>query len=599
MEAMTPAVVALGAGGLATARRAAAALGGAPVHGRAGRVDGADESFADTAAHLAALFRAGRPIVGVCAAGILIRALAPLLAGKDSDPPAVAVSEDGAFAVPLLGGHRGANRMARRIAAALDGRAAVTTASDSRFGIALDDPPPGWTLANPGDARAFLAALLAGERARAADPPPWIAASALPLDPAGGLEILVDDRAGARGSPRALLYRPRRLALGVGCERGADPEAAAALAEAVCAAAGVAREAVACVASLDLKADEPAVHAVAARLGAPARFFPAARLEEETPRLANPSAAVFRAVGCHGVAEAAALAAAGSGGGLIAPKRIAGRATAALARAAEVIDAEAVGAPRGRLAVVGLGPGGPAWRTPEAEAALAAAGDVVGYGGYLDLLGPPPPGQRRHPFPLGAEEARARHALDLAARGGRVALVSSGDPGVYAMAALVFECLDRGGRADWRRVAVRVAPGVSAMQAAAARAGAPLGHDFCAVSLSDLLTPWAVIEKRLRAAAEGDFVVALYNPASARRRAALDRARRILLAARAPETPVALARDLGRPGETVRRTTLAALSAADVDMRTVVLVGASATRVAKGGDWVYTPRGYRVGGGDG
>ncbi len=596
---MTPAVVAPGAGGLATARRAAAALGGAAVHGRAGRVDGADESFADTAAHLAALFRAGRPIVGVCAAGILVRALAPLLAGKDSDPPVVAVSEDGAHAVPLLGGHRGANRMARRIAAALGGSAAVTTATDSRFGVALDDPPPGWTLANPGDARAFLAALLAGERVRAADPPPWIAASALPLDPAGGLEIRVDDRAGAKGSPRALLYRPRRLALGVGCERGADPDEAAALAEAVCAAAGVSGAAVACVASLDLKADEPAVHAVAARFGAPARFFPAARLEEETPRLANPSAAVFRAVGCHGVAEAAALAAAGPEGELVAPKRIAGRATAALARAAGIIDAETAGAPRGRLAVVGLGPGGPAWRTPEAEAALAAAGDVVGYGGYLDLLGPPPPGQSRHPFPLGAEEARARHALDLAARGGRVALVSSGDPGVYAMAALVFECLDRGGRADWRRVDVRVAPGVSAMQAAAARAGAPLGHDFCAVSLSDLLTPWAVVEKRLRAAAAGDFVVALYNPASARRRAALDAARRILLAARAPETPVVLARDLGRPGETARRTTLAALSAADADMRTVVLVGAAATRVAEGGEWVYTPRGYRVGGGGG
>ncbi len=176
-----------------------------------------------------------------------------------------------------------------------------------------------------------------------------------------------------------------------------------------------------------------------------------------------------------------------------------------------------------------------------------------------------------------------------------MALISSGDAGIYAMATLVFELIERGGRADWARIEIEGVPGVSAMQAAAARAGAPLGHDFCAISLSDLLTPWSAIERRLKAAAEADFVVALYNPVSLRRRHQLAAARAILLQARPPETPVVLGRNLGRPEESLRVTTLAALDPEAVDMLTVVLIGASTTRrVARpdGGDWVYTPRGY-------
>jgi cobalt-precorrin 5A hydrolase/precorrin-3B C17-methyltransferase len=189
------------------------------------------------------------------------------------------------------------------------------------------------------------------------------------------------------------------------------------------------------------------------------------------------------------------------------------------------------------------------------------------------------------------------HALDLAASGRNVALISSGDAGIYAMASLVFELIERGGRADWARIEIEGLPGVSAMQAAAARAGAPLGHDFCAISLSDLLTPWAAIERRLKAAAKADFVVALYNPVSLRRRHQLAAARQILLQARPAETPVVLGRNLGRDAETLELTTLGALDAGDVDMLTVVLIGASTTRrLARpdGGAWVYTPRGYGV-----
>ncbi len=590
----SPIFVALTQVGCDLSRRLAGDLPGAEVHGLAGRGEGAEMTFEATAAHLRELFRAGRPIVGVCAAGVLVRALAPLLADKGTEPPVVALAEDGSAVVPLLGGHRGANDLARRIAAALGIEAAITTAGDLRFGVALDSPPPGWRLANPGDHKAFMAALLDGATLRLDGRAPWIEESGLPITEDGDLTIRITERR-ATGSARELVYHPATLCLGLGCERGADPGELLTLARATLAERGLAEGAVAAVVSLDLKADEPAVHAVAEVFGVAARFFPAARLEAETPRLAQPSELVFREVGCHGVAEGAALAAVGAGGELIAPKAKSARATCAIAQAPEPLDVQEIGQGRGSLAVVGLGPGDAAWRAPEADSQLRAATDLVGYRLYLDLLGPLTAGKTLHPYALGEEEARVRAALDLAAEGRDVALVCSGDPGIYAMATLVFELLDREPRPEWRRPEIAVVPGISALQAAAARAGAPLGHDFCAISLSDLLTPWAVIEQRLRAAAEGDFVVALYNPVSKRRTTQLLRAVEILRGRRPAETPVVLARNLGREGEAVTVIDLAALTPEKVDMLTVVLIGSSETRrVEKGGGgaWVYTPRGY-------
>lgn len=543
---------------------------------------------------LRAAFQAKRPIVLVGAAGIAIRALAAEIAEKTEEPPVLALSEDGAVAVPLLGGHRGANDLARRLAEALGGTAAITTASDRRFGVALDDPPDGWHLANPDDHKTVATALLGGVAARIEGDLPWITSSDLPTSDDGEVTLLATSRRVCGGANR-LVYHPQALALGVGCERGCDPEELWGLVRTSLAEADLAPQAVSCVVSLDLKADEPAMNVVAERLGVPARFFDAARLEQETPRLANPSKPVFREVGCHGVAEGAALAAAGAEARLVLPKRRSTRATCAIAEAPLPIDGSAVGRARGRLTIVGTGPGAAAWRTPEADTLVAEAEDLVGYELYLDLLGSAAEMARRHPFPLGAEEERARAALDLAASGRRVALISSGDPGIYAMASLVFELLDGSGHPDWGRVEVIVSPGISALQAAAARIGAPLGHDFCAISLSDLLTPWAAIEVRVRAAAEGDFVVAFYNPVSKRRRTQLHAAKAILTEHRPADTPVVLARSLGRPEESVGVTTLADLDPETVDMLTTVLVGSSATRAVRRGDggaWVYTPRGY-------
>ncbi len=594
------ALIALSADGLALARRLQATLPGSVVHGLAGRTASPDVPFTETTSHLQALFVAGTPIAGICAAGILIRALAPLLADKTREPAVVAIAADGRCAVPLLGGHHGANRLAQAIAAATGGVAAITTPSDLLFGCALDDPPAGFRVGNPQAAKPVAAALLAGEpvalKAEAGDPA-WIeaalAAAGARLAEAAPHTIHLTDHAGA-GAANTLVLHPQVLGIGVGCARGCAPAELIGLVEASLTDAGLARGAVACVASIDVKMDEPAVHALAHALGVPARFFPAARLEALTPELANPSEVVFTAVGCHGVAEAAALAAAGPDGRLVVAKTKTANATCAIARAPRPIAAESVGRAQGRLAIVGIGPGTAGLRAPEATRALAAATDIVGYRLYLDLLGALIAGKAQHAPPMTEEEARARTALDLAAQGRRVALIGSGDAGVYGLAALVFKLLDREDRADWNRIAIDVIPGITALVAAAARSGAPIGHDFCAISLSDLLTPWAEIERRLDAAAVGDFVVALYNPVSQRRRSQIETAREILLRRRPAATPVVLARNLGRDGESVRVVSLGELGADDADMLTLVLVGSSQTRLIERGGrrWVYTPRGY-------
>ena len=595
------AIVILDARQAALARRIVAALSGAAVHGPPS-VAAAGVAYERLGPHLAALFRAGTPIVGICAAGILIRLLAPHLADKGTEPPVLAVSEDGRSVVPLLGGHHGANRLARTIAQALGTRAAITTAGDAALGFALDAPPAGWRLGPGARVKEVTAALLAGEPVRLvteAASAAWLTGGGAPFGDAGRLALRITDRRPTPGDDAAdVVFHPGVLALGLGCERGCAPEELVALAARTLDAAGLAPDALACVASLDLKADEPAVIAVAEALGVPLRLFDAEALERETPRLTAPSEVVFRAVGCHGVAEAAALACAGGAGTLVQPKTRSRRGTCAIARAPAVIEPERCGRGRGRVTVVGIGPGAAAWRTPGAEAAIAGATDLVGYGLYLDLLGPPPPGCARHAYPIGAEEERARTALALAAAGRRVALVSSGDAGVYGMASLLFELMDGAdGPGDWRGIELAVEPGISALQAAAARAGAPLGHDFCAISLSDLLTPWPVIEQRLRAAAAADFVVALYNPASRQRRSRLEEARAILAAHRPPDCPVVVARNLGRDGERVSLTTLAALDADAVDMLTVIVAGSSQTRRLErsGRAWLYTPRGYATG----
>lgn len=590
-----PAVVILSEAAASLGRRIATDIGG-ELHGAAARVEEADLRFASAKDHVQALFSAGRPIVAVMASGALIRLLAPLLSDKQSEPPVLAVAEDGSSVVPLLGGHHGANDLAREIATALGAHAAITTAGDLKFGVALDQPPEGYVLVNPARAKAVMAELVAGAGVRLGGASAnWLTQSRLPFEQEARVTLTVTDQQKTSGELE-LVYHPKTLVLGMGCERHAKPEEAIALAEEALAKGGFARASLAAVSSIDLKADETAIHAVAAHFGVPARFFTAATLEAEAPRLKNPSEVVFAEVGCHGVAEGAALAAAGASGELVVEKLKSRGATAAIARAADIVDPKTTGRARGTLFVVGIGPGSEGWRSPEVSRMVQASTDLVGYSLYLDLLGPLADGKTRHDFDLGKEEARVVHAMELAGEGKTVALVCSGDAGIYAMATLVFELFDKGGITDGAsRIEVQVSPGISALQAAAARIGAPLGHDFCTISLSDLLTPWEHIQRRVKAAGEGDFVIAFYNPVSMKRRTQLAYARDELLRYRPASTPVILATNLGREGETVRTVPLGELNVDDVDMLTVVVVGSSESRTVTTGDgktWVYTPRGY-------
>ena len=589
----SPVILVLSPADLDLAGRIAAAVGGS-VEGHLPRVADAPAKFSDLGARLRELYRAGRPIIGIMAAGVLIRLLASEFADKHGEPPVIAVAADGSSVVPLIGGHHGANELARTISAATGGMAAITTAGDLRFGVALDHPPAGLKLANPGDAKPVMAALLSGAKARLEGASDWLASSAIKFTHEGAVTLCVTARAVA-GSGEKLVYHPAVLVMGMGCERGAGSDEAIALGEALLTENGLSRHSLACIASIDVKADEAALHAVASHFGVPLRVFDAARLEAETPRLANPSEIVFAEVGCHGVAEGAALAAVGDDGTLVVAKQKSRRVTAALGRAPRIIE-PLPGRSRGRLFVIGIGPGKEGWRSPEVTRMIGESSDLVGYSLYLDLVAPVSSGKTRHDFDLGREEDRVRHAMELAGKGKDVALVCSGDAGIYAMATLVFELLENGGLSDAaRRIAIEVSPGISALQAAAARAGAPLGHDFCTISLSDLLTPWPDIQRRVKAAAEGDFVIAFYNPVSRRRRTQLAHAKDVLLAHRPDDTPVILATNLGRDGEQVRVVPLAELQVDDVDMLTVVLVGSSQTRTVQSGDgrtWVYTPRGY-------
>ena len=580
------------------ARRIQSEIGDS-IQGLASRCSEADSTFDDVKTHIQSLFASGEKSVAIMASGAIIRLLAPVLEDKHSEPPVVAVSEDGTSVVPLLGGHHGANDLARRIAAAIGGHASITTAGDLRFGIALAQPPEGWTLANPENAKAVMAEILSsGEvrvQGRFVNAATWLIESNLPFDDDGEAVISISETEREAG-PLELVYNPKRHVIGVGCERGADVSEVIELIEKTLADSAIARGAIAGLASIDLKADETAIYEAAKHFGLPLRFFDAATLEKETPRLANPSQVVFAEVGCHGVSEGAALAATGVGSALVVPKHKSKRATVAIAKAQEIVDMTNEGRSRGRLFVVGIGPGQDAWRSPEVTRMVQEATDLVGYSLYLDLIASITPDKVRHDFDLGKEEDRVRHAMELAGEGKDVALVCSGDAGIYAMATLVFELLADGGLSDAAtRIGIEVSPGISALQAAAARAGAPLGHDFCTISLSDLLTPWEAIQMRVKAAAEGDFVIAFYNPVSKRRRTQLEYAKGVLLEHRPENTPVILATNLGRDGELVRVVPLSELDINEVDMLTVVIVGSSETTTVDTGDgktWVYTPRGY-------
>lgn len=594
-----PIIVAITADGAALAKRLATHIPGAQLHGLDGRVSDADLPFHAVEDHLRQLYRDGRTIVGVFSTGIMIRMLANCLTDKQEAPAVLCIAEDGSTVVPLLGGHHGANDLARKLADHLEIAPSITTGGEAHYGLALDDPPVGWKCSNASNAKHVMAALLADEPVNLhndldqAINIAWLTNSGAKFSEGGNSIIHLTES--PPNNDAEFTLHPATLVMGIGCERGATAVEITTLATTTLAEAGLSANSLASISTIDLKEDESGILELADSFNVPIRLFTAKQLEAETPRLANPSDVVFNAVGCHGVSEAAALAGVGKNGTLIVTKQKSVRATCAIAKSPTIVNPDDIGRGVGSISIVGIGPGDAAWRAPEATNVIAASSDLVGYRLYLDLLGDLTRSSTLHPYDLGQERDRCAEALSLASEGKHVALISSGDAGIYAMASLVYELIDRGQQPEWQRLNIRVIPGISALQAAAARSGAPLGHDFCAISLSDLLTPWETIEQRLEAAAQGDFVVALYNPVSRKRTEQLMIARKILLSARAPETPVIIARNLGRDDESVTFTSLNDLHSDQIDMLTLVMIGSSQTRLI--GDetqrqWVYTPRGY-------
>jgi cobalt-precorrin 5A hydrolase/precorrin-3B C17-methyltransferase len=604
MNMTSPAFVVLNATGANLARKLVPHLLGGEVHGLKGRVSEADIPFEKTVDHLRLLFSENRAVVAILSAGIVIRALAPLLANKTEEPPVLVMSEDGHSVVPLLGGHFGANDLAKIISEVLNIKPSITTAGDVRFGVALDSPPSGWQVVNRAAAKPIMAALLNNDSVCIKDETSdgvnisWLSETGFSITEKAPQTIRLTH---ARVSEKTndLILSPGVFALGIGCERGVDTNELATFVSDIFEEYSLSKHAIACIATIDIKEDEKAIREVARSYNLPVRLFEAAVLEKEVSRVRNPSDYVFATVGSHSVSEAAALVAAGPDAELLVAKQKRGGMTCAVALSPRIIQPEKVGRGCGRLVVIGIGPGANYWRAPEATNEISRVTDIVGYKLYLDLLGSLIDGKQRHDYPLGEERDRVEVALTLAAEGKKVALISSGDAGIYAMACLVFELIEHGplgvAKPEWQRIEVHVVPGISALQAAAARIGAPLGHDFCTISLSDLLTPWEVIEKRLEAAAKGDFVVALYNPVSIKRREQLGFARKILLKFRPAKTPVVLAKNLGREEEKVDVITLGELDAKQVDMLTIVLIGSTETRQVKFDNdktYVYTPRGY-------
>ena len=551
MSRPAPAIVILGNGSLATARRIQQLYPQALIYGLAGRVEAPDRTYSDFGATLRQLYQHDTPIIALCAAGIVIRTLAPLLMEKGAEPPVLAVAEDASAVVPLLGGLGGVNDMARAIAASLQVAAAITTSGELRFGTCLLNPPSGYALGDLETGKRFVSDLLAGESVRIEGDAPWLAGAQLPENPQARLAIHVSSAEREPAANELLIY-PRNVVA-----RIAAVVPAQAIREALH-DMQLAWQSLACIVADDALMARPQLHEAAAELGVPLRFVSAG--EQVLPVVWHES-----------------------GNGLL------------LGVAPAPLDPQLIGRPRGRLAVIGLGPGAAELMVPAVKAELARANDVLGYETYVRMAGPFRDDQVLHCTDNREEMQRARHAFELAAQGRSVVVVSSGDPGVFAMAAAVLEALHESGDAQWHSVDLEILPGVSASLATAAQAGAPLGHDFCVMSLSDNLKPWSIIEKRLDLAGEADLALAFYNPISRSRPWQLGVALEIVARHRSAETPVVLGRDIGRPGQTLRATTLGALTPDQVDMRTMVLIGSSTTCTfprADGGEWVYTPRWY-------
>ncbi|MCC0177729.1 precorrin-3B C(17)-methyltransferase [Waterburya agarophytonicola K14] len=555
--------------------------------------------------HLASIWAENQAFIFCLAAGAVVRLIAPLLKNKAEDPAVIVIDGSGNYVVSLCSGHQGKADLLSQIIARQLGAKAIVTGGSSAFGLPAIDTFGfiyGWHKGE-GDWTGVMAAIAkkstvqviqeSGSTLWQKHLPPshpfhfGFSESSAELNPQARIWISPTKRKIAPKSdfPK-VQWHPRVLWIGIGCERGTSAQLIETAIDETCKTYHYATEAIAGIASIDLKADEAGIIQVCQRRNLPFKTFtPQALKKVDVP---TPSEIVQQEVGTPSVAEAAAILA---GENLQVSKQIfksdtqLGAVTVAIAQA----NIEYIGH-TGRLYLVGIGPGDLNQITPAAQTAITEADIVIGYTLYLDLIESlKRPEQVIEASPITQEQQRAQRAIKLAQWGLTVAVVSSGDCGIYGMAGLVLEELQEAGW-NGKSPQVRVFPGISALQSAASRVGAPLMHDFCAISLSDLLTPWEVIQKRLHAAASGDFITALYNPRSQKRTEQIVTTQAIFVQHRQEDTPVAIVRGAYRQDEQVTITTLSQMLEHPIDMLTTVIIGNTTTR--NYADWMITPRGY-------
>jgi len=557
-----------------------------------------ESSFQNLRQALAEAFGEYETLVLIMATGIAVRLLAPLLRGKREDPGVVVMDERGRFAISLLGGHsRGANELARKLAFLSGGESVITTASD------VNEIPPidllgkefGWEVENPENLAFVAAALVDGEEVgvlQEVGEGNW-GREKLPPNAHFFSDLVSLERANPKAaliitdrtlSPefqgllrKSVIYRPKTLVVGLGFHRNISCEEIEKAVFEVLRRYGLSSKSIRKLATSELKKDERGLLEFSQKFDLPFEFFSA----EELKGVEAPSHSRAREVlGVPGVAEPSALL--GSGGGeLLVPKVKFEDVTVAVARVR--FDE------RGKLFIVGTGPGDPKYLTIRAREVLRESEVVIGYRTYLKQIAELISNKEVISSGMGEEIERARQAISFASSGKKVALVSGGDPGIYGMSAAVFEVLSEEEDLDFE---LEIVPGVPALCAASALLGSPL-YDFACISLSDLLIPWEVISRRLEEAAAGDFVIVLYNPKSRGRKEGLERAQRIILRHRPPSTPVGIVRNALRKGQKVELTELGRLSELEADMSTIVIVGSSSTFNLRGR--MVTPRGYMDG----
>jgi cobalt-precorrin 5A hydrolase / precorrin-3B C17-methyltransferase len=537
----------------------------------------------------------GKTLIFIMAAGIVVRSLAALIKDKRSDPAVIVIDEAGRYAISLLSGHLGgANEKAREIARFLNGQAVITTASEVTGvtsidlwardrGLVIDDwkrlPGVGTRLLNTGFLKVYadVEIDLPDDFVRESDP--------------AKAHALVTNRK-YRAPKSAVYLRPRNLVVGIGCNSGTPSREIEETVHAVVDEHNLSFLSVGALATIDRKGEEQGLKLFASKYSFPLLCYGADELNRVTG-IAT-SQAAFKATGAKAVAEPAALLGAGTEE-LLVPKQKRGNVTVAVAqtRAPIVIEERKAGGmateKAGRIYVVGIGPGALEHLTPCAERAIRASDIIVGYRTYVNLIRDVIGDKVVSVTGMTQEVERCTRAIDLALTGKTVAVISGGDPGIYGMAGLVFELL-RKRDTGLPLPCVEVIPGITALSACAARLGAPIMHDFASISLSDRLTPWTLIEKRLDAAALADLVIILYNPRSKGRAGHITRAREIILRHRPAETPVGTVKGAMRDDERITLTTLGAMPIHDMDMETTVIIGNSETYTWQ--NRMITPRGY-------